>query len=144
MVWGMVRHQPDLFDCNSYTPYFRSKGARILDPGLSGFEVYDINLYPIWLPLQLYALNHSIRFPTSFKVRLSDGLSLTSFFFFLNIFPFIYFFWWRVSLFYLFLATLGLCCCTWAFSGCSERGLLFVAARGLLTAVASLVAEYGL
>ena len=45
---------------------------------------------------------------------------------------------------YLFLAVLGLCCCVWAFSSCGERGLLFVAVRGLLTAVASLVAEHGL
>ena len=30
------------------------------------------------------------------------------------------------------------------FSGCSERGLLFVAVHGLLTVVASLVVEYGL
>ena len=33
---------------------------------------------------------------------------------------------------------MGLHCCTWAFSSCSERGLLFVAVRGLLIAVASL------
>ena len=46
--------------------------------------------------------------------------------------------------FYLFLAALGLCCCTQAFSSCGERGLLFVAVRGLLIAVASLVAEHGL
>ena len=32
----------------------------------------------------------------------------------------------------------------WAFSICSEQGLLFVAVRGLLIAVASLVAELGL
>ena len=30
------------------------------------------------------------------------------------------------------------------FSGCGERGLLFIAVRGLLIAVASLVAEHGL
>ena len=42
---------------------------------------------------------------------------------------------------YLFLAALGLCCCTQAFSSCGEQGLLFVAVRGLLIAVASLVAE---
>ena len=35
-------------------------------------------------------------------------------------------------------------CCAWAFSSCSEQGLLFVVVRGLLTAVASLVAEHGL
>ena len=39
---------------------------------------------------------------------------------------------------------LGLHCCTWAFSSCSERGLLFIEMRGLLIAVASLVAEHGL
>ena len=33
---------------------------------------------------------------------------------------------------------LGLCCCAWAFSSCSERGLLFVAVCGLLITVASL------
>ena len=42
------------------------------------------------------------------------------------------------------LAALGLLCCTWAFSSCSERRLLFVVVRGLLIAVASLVAEHGL
>ena len=46
--------------------------------------------------------------------------------------------------FYLFLAVLGHRYCAQAFSSCGERGLLFVAARVLLTAVASLVAEHGL
>ena len=32
----------------------------------------------------------------------------------------------------------------WAFSSCGEQGLLFVAVRGLLIVVASLVAEHGL
>ena len=45
---------------------------------------------------------------------------------------------------YLFLAALGLRCCMWAFSGCGERGLLFIAVYGLLTAVASLVVEHRL
>ena len=40
-------------------------------------------------------------------------------------------------LIYLFLAALGLRCCARAFSSCRERGLLFVAVRGLLIAVAS-------
>ena len=44
----------------------------------------------------------------------------------------------------LFLAALGLRCCAWAFSSCGKRGLLFFAVHGLLTAVASLVAEHGL
>ena len=45
---------------------------------------------------------------------------------------------------YLFLAALGLRCCTWAFSNCGERGLLFIVVCGLLIAVACLVAEHGL
>ena len=45
---------------------------------------------------------------------------------------------------YLFMAVLGLCCCTRAFSSCGERGLLFVAVHGLLIAVASLVEEHRL
>ena len=45
---------------------------------------------------------------------------------------------------FLFLAGLGLRCCVRAFSSCGERGLLFVAVHGLLTVVASLVAEHGL
>ena len=47
-------------------------------------------------------------------------------------------------LIYLFLAALGLRCCAQAFSSCGERGLLFVAVRGLLNAVASLVVEHRL
>ena len=39
---------------------------------------------------------------------------------------------------------MGLCCCMWAFFSCSEQGLLFVEVCGLLTAVASHVAEHGL
>ena len=47
-------------------------------------------------------------------------------------------------LFFLVLAALGLRCCAQAFSSCGERGLLFVAVRGLLIAVGSLVVEHGL
>ena len=47
-------------------------------------------------------------------------------------------------LFFLVLAVLGLRCCLWAFSSCGEWGLLFIAVRWLLIAVASLVAEHGL
>ena len=57
----------------------------------------------------------------------------------------IFFFFYRFIYFiYLFLAALGLRCCTRAFSSCGERGLLFIVVRGLLIAVASLVAEHGL
>ena len=58
-----------------------------------------------------------------------------------------WFFWGGLDflfLFILFLAVLGLHCCALAFSSCGERGLLFVAVRRLLIAVASLVAEHGL
>ena len=48
-------------------------------------------------------------------------------FFFLNIYLFIY----------LILVTLGLRCCTWAFSSCGDWGLVFVVVHGLLIAVAS-------
>ena len=61
------------------------------------------------------------------------------FFFFFKGMDFIFY-----LLIYLFLAVLGLRCCTRAFSSCSERGLLFVVVRGLLTVVASLVAEHRL
>ena len=60
---------------------------------------------------------------------------------------YIFFFFFLVNLFiYLFLslAVLGVRCCVWAFSSCSERGLLFVVVRGLPIGVASLVAEHGL
>ena len=51
----------------------------------------------------------------------------------------------KINLFILlFLAVLGFCCCTRAFSSCSEQGLLFLAVHGLLIAVASLVVEHGL
>ena len=46
--------------------------------------------------------------------------------------------------FLFFLAALGLRCCARAFSSCGGQGLFFVAVRGLLIAVASLVAEHRL
>ena len=55
--------------------------------------------------------------------------------FFLKINLFIYLF---------FMAALGLRCCMWIFSSCSEWGLLFIVVCGLLIAVASLVVEHGL
>ena len=42
------------------------------------------------------------------------------------------------------MATLGLRCCARAFSSCGERGLLFIAVRGLLIVVTSLVAQHEL
>ena len=46
--------------------------------------------------------------------------------------------------FFFFLAALGLHCFARAFSRFREWGLLFVVVRGLLIAMASLVAEHGL
>ena len=44
-----------------------------------------------------------------------------------------------------YLASLGLCCCVWAFSGCGEWwGVGGVVLRGLLIAVAPLAAEHRL
>ena len=50
-----------------------------------------------------------------------------------NTVSFFFFFWLR----WVFVAPCGL------FSSCGEQGLLFIAVRGLLIAVASLVAELG-
>ena len=62
-------------------------------------------------------------------------MELDSNFFFITLFIFIYLF---------ILAALGLRCCSGAFSSCGEWGLCFVAVRGLLIVVASLVVEHGL
>ena len=50
----------------------------------------------------------------------------------------------KILFVYLFLAALGHGCCVWAFSSCSEQGLLFVAVCRLLIVVASVVVEHGL
>ena len=48
------------------------------------------------------------------------------------------------TLLYLFLAVLGLHCCTGPFSSCGEGGPLFIEVHRLVIAVASLVAEHRL
>ena len=50
----------------------------------------------------------------------------------------------KIIIYVLFLAALGLRCCSQAFSSCSEQELVLVAVLGLLIAVASLVVEQGL
>ena len=45
---------------------------------------------------------------------------------------------------YLFLAALGLCCCTWAFSSCSERGYSSLWCTGFSLRWLLFVAEHGL
>ena len=79
-----------------------------------------------WVP----RIGHKVENPTGG----SPVLTLTLFFFFFLINLFIY----------LFLAVLGLRFCARASSSCSERGPLFIAVRGPLTVVASLVAEHRL
>ena len=76
---------------------------------------------------------------------LSSRLNFRKCLSFFLIYKFILFFYLLTYLFiYLFMAVLGLHCCTRAFSSCGERGLLFIAVRRLLTAVASLVVEHRL
>ena len=53
-------------------------------------------------------------------------------------------FFFLINLFIYFLAVLGLRFCARAFSSCGKRGPLFIAVRGPLTIVASLVAEHRL
>ena len=62
-------------------------------------------------------------------------MPLNILFFFNIIYLFIYFY---------FLSVLGLCFCARAFSSCGKRGPLFIAVRGPLIMVASLVAEHRL
>ena len=50
----------------------------------------------------------------------------------------IFFFFLKNKFIYLFLAALGLCCCTRAFSRCGDWGLLFIAVHSLLIVVACL------
>ena len=65
--------------------------------------------------------------------------SRTQCFFFLK--EFLYFYYLFI---YLFLAVLGLHFCARTFSSCGKQGPLFIAVRGPLTIVASLVAEHRL
>ena len=74
--------------------------------------------------------------------KLLDEISF-SFFFSKESLPF--FFLIFIYLFiYLFMAVLGLCFCARAFSSCGKWGPLFIAVRGPLIIVASLVAEHRL
>ena len=93
------------------------------------------NVDSMWCPPTDHVVQISSKAFYSLEL-LNLVVTLSCLLFFLNKFYLFYF--------YLFLAVLGLCCCAWAFSSCGERGLLFVAVRGLLIAVASLVAEHGL
>ena len=71
-------------------------------------------------------------------VSLENGIFVCYFIYFKIFYLFIYYY------DYYLLAALGLRCCAWAFSSCSEQGLLFIAVCGLLIVVASLVVEHRL
>ena len=64
--------------------------------------------------------------------------------YFAKLFNFSYYIFFKIYLFILFLAVLGLRFCARAFSSCREWGPLFVAVRGTLTIAASPVAEHRL
>ena len=131
---------------------FFSLWWELLGYTLTNFSVYHTPLLIIVIMLHitspipvylitgsLYVLTSLLQFPlpTTFA---SGNHNLISFSFF---FSFLFFFINLFTYFYI-LAVFGLCCCARAFSSCSERGLLFVALRGLLIAVASLAVEHGL
>ena len=59
----------------------------------------------------------------------------------LFIYIYIYIFFIYLKIYLLTLPVLGLCCCTWAVSGCGEQGLLFVVVHGLLIVMASLFCD---
>ena len=104
------------------------------------------NLFHFYLNLFIYLLPHCRAprilvpqpgiepVPPAVEVHSPNHWPAREFSIYLFIYLFIY-----LYLIYLFLAVLGLHCCTWAFSSCSERGLPFIAVHGLLIFVASLV-----
>ena len=98
------------------------------------------------VPLQKYMLSrytHCRFFLSIFFIKffLCGPFSLKSL---LNFFTILFLLFFLNKFIYLFMATLGLCCCARAFSSCCERGLLFIAVCGLLIAVDSLLVEHGL
>ena len=80
----------------------------------------------------IFALLKELRSPVALSRGTISQSQKENFFFFINLFI------------YLFLAVLGLRFCASAFSSCGKRGPLFIAVRGPLTIVASLVAEHRL
>ena len=74
-------------------------------------------------------------------------LAMKSLFSFVNLFVPPSFFFKLIKVFFkffFFLAALGLRCCAWAFTSCSEQGPLMNVVHGLLIAVASPVVEHRL
>ena len=105
--------------CNSKVPIVGLLLNRAFLNGEASYSNYYSSLFQVYSLLKRYSCSFTIKMVISFFFKF-------------------------ISLIYLFLAALGLCCCPWAFSSCGERGLHFVAVCRLLIAVASLVAEQGL
>ena len=100
---------------------------------------YNLNSFSFVLPsveLEKESMDHWVKAESTLTDKVghfTDDKTEAHFFFLIN-YVFIY----------LFLAVLGLRCCTRAFSSRGEQGLLFVAVHGLPIAVASLVVEHRL
>ena len=100
------------------------------------FNFYVISISTVFLWLLGFEI-------LMFLLHFSSCIFLWQFLFIRN--PFLKILFLFIYLFiYLFLAVLGLRFCARAFSSCGERGPLFIAVRGPLTVVASLVAEHKL
>ena len=122
-------------------PYFSNPKAPTLLESLSPWTDFQIQLpsHRTWPQLALKTITEVTT--RTYSKMVGENLNMFSLFkkifiylFFINLF----------ILFYLFLAVLGLRCCARAFSSCGEWGLLFIAVRRLLIAVASLAAEHRL
>ena len=111
------------------------------------WHIYRLD-YDIWTLLQNNPKGKEVSGGINWSWVGSCGSWLMGMWSFIILFTYFYMFiiflFKKILRIYLFLAALGLHCCAWAFCSCSERGLLFVAVHGLLTAVASLVAEHRL
>ena len=110
---------------------------------VSDFSFQELFCFPLYIIFPSGFL-FSVTLITSFMEGITLWLFLMcicTYLSFLNsLFIFILF----IFILFIFLAALHLRCCTWAFSSCGERGLLFVVVCGLLIVVASPVAEHGL
>ena len=100
--------------------------------------IWEFNPFTFRLIIESKDLQMASNFFWLFCSSLFLSSSFSTFLCFFKIYLFNFF------LKFLFLSALGLHCCARTFSSCGEQELLFIAVRGLLIAVASLVAEHGL
>ena len=122
-IWNTLPSYPPSIIChtNQITPF------QPLQPGI-------ISLLP-WMPWQVIINTREGRGGSKTNsLELSLSLSLYIYIYICSV----------IYLRILSLASLGLCCGTWAFSSCGQWGLLFIAVHRSLTEMAFLVAERGL